>query len=198
MPADRLTKLRRIIELTGYHEPLIVRPYPKVRGQYQVIDGRNRLMVLQALQLESAQCIVWNLNDRETALCLATINRLSGKDIPERRAVLLCGLLDGRSTEELCELLPDSERQIMRLLEIANFDTSEKVRQETETPNETVSMGFMLHSEEYRVLNLALDVALHRSNDTTRRGGALATLARHYLDRDSLSPSPSSADSVDA
>lgn len=197
MPADRLTKLRRLIELTGYYEPLIVRPHPKVRGEYEVIDGRNRLMVLQALQLESVQCSVWKLNDDETALCLATINRLSGRDIPERRAVLLRGLLDERSPEELCELLPDGEHQIMRLLEIANFDTSEEVRQRTETPNETVSMGFMLHREEHRVLNLALDVAQHQSNDGTRRGSALVTLAHHYLSRESLPTLPESPDGAE-
>lgn len=186
MPADRLTKLRKLIELTGYYEPLIVRPHFRVRGEYEVIDGRNRLMVLQALQMESAQCSVWKLNDEEAALCLATINRLSGKDIPERRAVLLRDLLDKRSPEELCALLPDGERQIMRLLEIANFDTSVQVREGTKTPSETVSVGFMLHREEHRVLNLALDLVQHRSSNGTRRGGALIELARRYLDPGAL------------
>ncbi len=93
MDADSLLKLRRHIEKTSRYEPLTVRPHPWKEGKYQVINGHNRLRVLRALDHSSTRCVVWNLDDHQARLYLATLNRLSGHDIPERRAVLLENLL---------------------------------------------------------------------------------------------------------
>ena len=66
MKADMSRKLRRHIERTGRYEPLVVRPHPKEKGKYQVINGHNRLRVLQVLKHKTANCVVWNINDNET------------------------------------------------------------------------------------------------------------------------------------
>ncbi|MDD5190239.1 MAG: ParB N-terminal domain-containing protein [Dehalococcoidales bacterium] len=89
MNAETAQKLRRHIEQTGRYEPLTVRLHPSEEGKFQVINGHNRLKVLRALEFERANCIVWNLDDQQARLYLATLNRLSGKDVPERRATLL-------------------------------------------------------------------------------------------------------------
>ena len=94
MNAETAQKLRRHIERTGRYEPLTVRPHPFEEGKFQVINGHNRLRVLRALNYQIAHCVVWDLDDDQTRLYLATLNRLSGSDIPERRAVLLENLLD--------------------------------------------------------------------------------------------------------
>ena len=91
MNAETAQKLRRHIEQTGRYEPLTVRPHPSEEGKFQVINGHNRLKVLRTLKFEKANCVVWNLDEQQARLYLATLNRLSGKDIPERRAALLAG-----------------------------------------------------------------------------------------------------------
>jgi ParB-like chromosome segregation protein Spo0J len=112
MNAEMSQKLRRHIEQTGRYEPLTVRPYPNEEGKFQVINGHNRLRVLRALKYIAVSCVVWNLDDRQTRIYLATLNRLSGKDIPERRASLLENLLRSFEMKELTSLLPDNKKQI--------------------------------------------------------------------------------------
>jgi len=101
MGTDLLVKLRRHIEQSGRYEPLTVRPYPSEKGKFQVINGHNRLRVLRALGHKAAFCVVWDIDDEQTRVYLATLNQLSGDDVPERRSLLVETLLDGRSVEEL-------------------------------------------------------------------------------------------------
>lgn len=112
MDAETLKKLRRHIERTGRYEPLTVRPHPSEACKFQVINGHNRLRVLRALNHQRAHCLVWNLDDDQTRLYLATLNRLSGKDVPEHRATLLENLLGTFDIDELSALLPDDRKQM--------------------------------------------------------------------------------------
>jgi ParB-like chromosome segregation protein Spo0J len=108
MNVETAQRLRRHIERTGRYEPLTVRPHPSEEGKFQVINGHNRLRVLRALNHQTANCVVWNLDDDQTRLYLATLNRLSGSDVPERRATLLDNLLQTFDVDELTMLLPDN------------------------------------------------------------------------------------------
>ena len=112
MNAATAQKLRRHIEQTGRYEPLTVRKHPVEEGKFQVVNGHNRLRVLRALKYENANCVVWDLDDRQTRLYLATINRLSGKDVPERRAALLNNLLQYFDIDELTSLIPDEKNRL--------------------------------------------------------------------------------------
>ena len=85
MSAETLGKLRRHIERTGRYEPLTVRPHPREAGKFEVLNGHNRLRVLRAIGHKSARCVVWDVDDDQARLYLATLNRLAGSDIPERR-----------------------------------------------------------------------------------------------------------------
>ena len=59
MNTETAQKLRRHIERTGRYEPLTVRPHPSEEGEFQVINGHNRLRVLRALNCRTANCVVW-------------------------------------------------------------------------------------------------------------------------------------------
>ena len=122
MNAPTAQKLRRHIEQTGRYEPLTVRPHPVEEGKFQVINGHNRLRILRALEYQNVNCIVWKLDDQQTRLYLATLNRLSGQDIPERRAILLDNLLHSFDIDELEFLLPDDRKQIEQLERLAHFE----------------------------------------------------------------------------
>jgi ParB family chromosome partitioning protein len=122
MNAETAQKLRRHIEQTGKYEPLTVRPHPSEEGKFQVINGHNRLKVLRTLKFEKANCVVWNLDEQQARLYLATLNRLSGKDIPERRAALLDNLFQSFDVDDLTLLLPDDKKQIEQLERLAHLE----------------------------------------------------------------------------
>ena len=128
MNAQTAQKLRRHIERTGRYEPLTVRPHPGEDGKFQIINGHNRLRVLRALSYQTAHCVVWNLDDDQTRLYLATLNRLSGKDVPERRATLLESLLQGFDIDELTSLLPDDKKQIEELERLSRLELDEAIK----------------------------------------------------------------------
>lgn len=183
MNAATAQKLRRHIEQTGRYEPLTVRPHPNEEGKFQVINGHNRLRVLRALNYRTACCIVWRLDDKQTRLYLATLNRLSGKEVPERRAALLDSLLHAFDIEELTALLPDNREQIEQLEQLAHLETHElsrqtSIEQELKVP---VILSFVLEESEAKELNLALDLVINSDKADLSRSQALVRLARFYL-----------------
>ena len=184
MNAETAQKLRRHIERTGRYEPLIVRPHPSEEGKFQVINGHNRLRVLRALNYQIAHCVVWDLDDDQTRLYLATLNRLSGSDVPERRAVLLENLLDTFDIDELSSLLPDSEKQIKELRRLSCIGLDDFIPQSTAGEKFTVPviLDFTLEESEAKEVNLALDLILNREKEELSRSQALLCLARFYLE----------------
>lgn len=94
MPAHVLRKLRSHLGRSGRYEPLVVRPHPELPGRFQLLNGHHRLRVLKELGHNSVRCLVWDVDDDQARLYLATLNRLAGHDIPERRATLIENLLD--------------------------------------------------------------------------------------------------------
>src|SRR5712692_136185 len=115
MPEDLREKLRAHIHRTGRYPFLVVRPHPDDPGQYQVLDGHHRIEILRELGHTEARCDVWQVDDREAKLLLATLNRLQGQDLPRRRAELLHSLLGETSVVDLAGLLPESAKQIEEL-----------------------------------------------------------------------------------
>lgn len=183
MAAETLKKLRRHIERTGRYEPLTVRPHTWEEGKFQVINGHNRLRVLRALNYQTAHCVVWNLDDDQTRLYLATLNRLSGNDVPERRAALLENLLATFDVGELSSLLPDDRKQIEELkrlshLELDEFAERTSVEKHFQVP---VILNFMLEEPEAKEVNLALDLILNAEKGELSRSQALVRLAHFYL-----------------
>lgn len=183
MNAETAQKLRRHIEQTGRYEPLIVRPHPGEEGKFQVVNGHNRLRVLRSLKFEKANCVVWDLNDQQARLYLATLNRLSGKDVPERRATLLDNLLQSFDINELTSLLPDDKKQIEQLERLSHLELDELSEQRTirEEFKVLVMLNFILDESEAKELNLALDLVLNKEAENISRSQALVRLARFYL-----------------
>jgi hypothetical protein len=183
MNMETARKLRRHIERTGRYEPLTVRPHPSEEGKFQVINGHNRLRVLRALNYQTANCVVWNLDDDQTRLYLATLNRLSGNEIPERRATLLDNLLQAFDVDELTALLPDDRKQIEELKRLSRLEPDEII---TRTSGEKklaipVILTFMVEEPEAKEVNLALDLILKTEAKELSHGQALIRLARFYL-----------------
>jgi hypothetical protein len=184
MNAEMSQKLRRHIERTGRYEPIIVRPHPGEKGKFQVINGHNRLRVLKALNYKTVHSVIWDIDDNQTRLYLATLNRLSGSDVPERRAALLENLFTTFNTNELSSLLPDSEKQIDELRRLSGIDLEKLTELDTieEKFKVPVILTFMLEETEAKGVALALDLVITRGKNLSRCQ-ALASLARFYLER---------------
>ncbi len=183
--AELLRKLRRNIERGGMYEPLIARPHPMERGKFQIVHGNNRLRVLKALNHKAAHCLIWDIGDDQTRLYLATLNRLAGNDIQERRAVLMENLLSRFGLDELSALVPENRKRLEKLdrlarLEPEESDTRTRIRAHSKVP---VVFGLMLDDDEAQEIDLALDFIVHTTEGKLSRGRALAHLARSYLAR---------------
>jgi len=184
MSAETLRKLRHHIERTGRYEPLTVRPHPRDQGKFEVLNGHNRLRVLRAIGHQSARYVVWDVDDEQARLYLATLNRLAGSEIPERRAVLLESLLATSDIEELSLLLPDDKRQLEELKRLSRLEPEEIVplsRLGKDDPPTPVILEFLLDEAGAKEVNLALDVVQRSRDEEPSRSRALLQLARYYL-----------------
>ena len=88
-------------------------------ARYQILNGHHRARVLKALGHTRARCDVWDVDDDEARMLLATLNRLEGRDDPKARARLVAHLATGRSAEDLARLLPEPPDAVERLLRLA-------------------------------------------------------------------------------
>jgi hypothetical protein len=183
MNVETARKLRRHIERTGRYEPLTVRLHPGKEGKFQVINGHNRLRVLRSLNYQTAHYVVWNLDDDQTRLYLATLNRLSGSEIPERRAALLDNLFQAFDVDELTALLPDDRKHIEELRRLSRLETDEIITRNSaeEKLAIPVIITFMVEESEAKEVNLALDLILKTEEEELSRGQAFVCLARFYL-----------------
>jgi len=184
MDQETLKKLRRLIEHTGKYEPLVVRRRPTGTARFQLVGGYNRLRALQAIGHRKARCVIWDVDDDEARLHLATLSRLPGKDIPERRAVLLERLLRVCNFEELALLLPDTPKQLGKLSELARIDPGPPVKpdpQGSSSSSRRYMVSFCLSQEQAAELDLALNVVISASKPQKTRSEALTGLADLFL-----------------
>ena len=183
MDSDTFAKLRRHIEKSGRYEPLTVRPHPLEAGKFEVVNGRHRMKALQSLGHNRAICNVWELDDDQTHQYLATLNRLSGSDVSERRAILLEELLEQHELSELIALLPDLEGDLKAIAQLDGLDVplvgdEMPSVEQVEMPQ---VMTFMLSDAHATELNMAIDRMIDASRSPMARGEALVAVARFYL-----------------
>lgn len=85
-----------------------------------------RLQVLKELGYQEVKCEVWKVNDKETKILLATLNKLRGSDDVRKRAVLVHDILsDFGGDDTFLNLLPESSRSIESLLNLLQSDLPE-------------------------------------------------------------------------
>jgi hypothetical protein len=147
MPPHLMEKLKSHIQRTGLYEPLVVRPLErgtrnaergaKTEGsdgggalssvpssefrapRFQILNGHHRAEVLRQLGHSQARCDVWDVDDAEALVLLATLNRLEGRDNPRARARLVAHLVESRPAGALADLLPEPPDAVERLLTMA-------------------------------------------------------------------------------
>lgn len=180
-----LEKLRRHIQRTATYEPLTVRPHHELDGAFEIINGHHRALVLHKLGHATARCVIWNVNDEQTKLYLATLNRLRGTDVPERRAVLISSLLEDMQVDALAQLLPENEDQLRQFVEAICEEVDSHLKASRPKPcaqDHAVIMEFLLDEDGASVVNRALGAAISATR-CAARGEALVQVCSAYVMR---------------
>ena len=147
-------KLVRNIERTGRYEPLIVRPSPDKAGFFQIINGHHRCQALMRLGYEAAECIVWDIDDKQTDILLATLNRLGGSDNLGKKLKLLKRLNKRLDSGELAKLIPQTQKQIERLANLKMPNRPAKINAKSLAN----PMVFFLEDEQQQIVENALSL----------------------------------------
>jgi len=179
MDDKTFAKLLTHLKKTGRYEPIVVRPLADKEGAYQIINGHHRVRALKQLGYTEVQCVVWNVDDTEARLLLATLNRLHGNDNPARKTELYRQLSQNLRLPELSKLLPQNLKSIERV--IAGFANSKQKRTEQAF---LIPMTFFLTAEQKEVVEKALKKACGddtQNNESQRRVTGLVRLAEVYL-----------------
>jgi ParB/RepB/Spo0J family partition protein len=189
MSKANIAKLVRNIEQTGRYEPIMVRPHPQRGNYFQIINGEHRCCALAKLGYKTADCIVWDIDDEQTDILLATLNRLGGTDELGKKLELLKRLNKRMESGELSKLLPQTAKQIERL-------TNLKM---PSTPAKTIAkcfsnpMVFFVNDAQQETIENALSLAQESRSEivkmayaktkAAKRAAALAQIAGEFLNQ---------------
>jgi hypothetical protein len=173
-------KLVRNIERTGRYEPVVVRPHPVRNGYFQIINGHHRCQALAKLGYEAGDCVVWDIDDEEAEILLATLNRLCGSDELGRKLNLLKRLSKRMESRALARLLPQTAKQIERLTNL------KMPSMPAEAKGFSNPLVFFVNDAQSEVIEKALSsVGKPRIEKTkaAKRAAALTQIAGEYLKR---------------
>lgn len=185
MSKANFARLVRNIERTGLYEPLIVRPCPDKAGFYQIINGHHRCQALTKLGHKAAECIVWDIDDEQTDILLATLNRLGGSDQLGKKLKLLKRLNRRLESGELAKLIPQTRKQIERLSNLRMPSLPAKINAKSSAN----PMVFFLDDRQQRIVEEALSLAQQNESaiagkagtKAARKAAALTTIAQSFL-----------------
>lgn len=187
MPEDLRAKLTAHVRRTGRYPFIVVRPHPELAEEFQILDGHHRVEVLRELSYVDARCDVWDVDDREAKLLLATLNRLQGQDVPIRRAELVHELLGELSLPDLAGLLPETDKQLEELAALLQFpaeDIAALLEEEAERAERVLPrvLTFVVNPEQEALIERAVEQASDGTAGRDRKARGLVALARRYLD----------------
>lgn len=180
MSRVNFAKLVRNIKETACYEPIVVRPHPEKTGFFQIINGHHRCRALSQLHYKNADCVIWNLDDRQTDILLVTLNRLGGSDELGKKLVLLKRLAEKMETKQLAKILPHPSTQLDRLISLGS-----KLPQAHESPAFANTMVFVLSDEQQQVVEKAISVVQEtremKEPRAARRAAAITYIAKQFL-----------------
>lgn len=187
MSAERLEKLERNIGREGKYPPLVARPHPDGSERWELLDGHQRLEVLRRLGHTQVVIFPWPCDDQTALLLLSTLNRLSGEDVPARRAQLLADLEQLLPAPELALLVPESASEIEELLGLLDLDTDRLLadleRQASERPPASTRLiSFAVPAECEDEVEAVVTRIIDGLEGANRRGLALVQLCRAYTE----------------
>ena len=158
MSAKIFAKLVRNIERTGRYEPIVVRP----KGDsFEILNGHHRVKALQQLGFKTVDVVVWDVDDKEAGILLATLNRLGGSDVLEKKLALLNRLSKQMQIRTLGKRLPQTATQINRLTKMRRPTTPANMNRKSLAG----PLVFFLNVKQKKVVENALSRAVSILDD---------------------------------
>lgn len=155
MPAPLFRALVEHLRATSRYPALIVRPIVHGSSQaptYEILDGHHRLDALRRLHHHEVRCEIWQVDDHEARLLLATLNRLRGDDNAVKRAALLATLAEQFESARLATILPESRARLERLVALHHASPPDPSAGAGETRSASASLGTSSDEGENRAL----------------------------------------------
>lgn len=183
MSRANFAKLVRNIERTSRYEPLIVRPSPQRRGCFQIINGHHRWRVLAQLGYKTVDVVAWDIDDEQTDILLATLNRLGGSDDLGKKLKLLKRLSRKMAADKLAKLLPQTAKQIERLTSM--LDAAKLQTQRIKSKNLANPLVFFVSDRQQQTIEQALSLAREKQDEKTKaakNAAALTCIAECFLE----------------
>jgi ParB family chromosome partitioning protein len=180
MSQRNFARLVRNIERTGRYEPLVVRRHG---DDFQIINGHHRCRALQQLGYETADAVVWEVDDAEADILLSTLNRLGGSDVLEKKLALLDRINRNMHAREMAKLLPFTRSQIEKLKNIKIPSAPAQIN----IKSFAVPMIFFLNDKQQRIVEQALSLArstLAEKTKAARSAAALTEMAQYFIRRE--------------
>jgi hypothetical protein len=145
---------------------------------FQIINGHHRWQALTRLGYKAADCVVWDIDDEEADILLATLNRLCGSDELGKKLELLKRLRKRMESRELAKLVPQTAKQIERLTNL------KMPSRPAEAKSFSNPMIFFVNDAQQGTIEKALSSAERTQSEKTRaakRAAALARIAGEFL-----------------
>ena len=173
-------KLVKNIKTTKLYEPIIVRKNPKRKGFYQLINGYHRLKALKKIGAETANCIVWDVDDQQVDLLLMTLNRLCGSDVLSKKIHILKRLTKAVSTKQLSKMLPNGKTQIEQLI---NLKMPTKLLMQSQSDFAIPMVFFVTEGEKEKIEQALAIAAIDKTEKIKqkRNAKALVVIAKEFL-----------------
>jgi len=170
MSGETFKKLLKHIERSGNYEPVVVREHPVGNSCFEIINGHHRVEVLRELGAENADCVVWDVDDDEVLILLATLNRLSGNDDLYKKSELIKKLHERFDIKQLIAGLPDSKKTIQRLKDLQKplVDVNSKENAFLNT------IVFFISNEQKLIVDRAIALADEKNQGTRSQKRAIA------------------------
>jgi ParB/RepB/Spo0J family partition protein len=178
MSEQTFKKLVRNIERTGLYEPIVVRKHPKIEGSFEIINGHHRIKAIGELGRKSADCVIWDVDDEQAAILLATLNRLQGSDRLEKKIELLNRLKEYYKVEQLAKLLPQTKKQIEALINLKVPAFPSKADRQL-----LKALVFFVTDEQLKIIEQALSIAIENvtgDRAAEKKAKALAMICNRF------------------
>jgi ParB/RepB/Spo0J family partition protein len=186
MSEAKFNKLVRNIGRTGLYEPVVVRPHPKKKDYFQIINGHHRVKALEKIGKSEADCVVWDVDDEQTAILLTTLNRLTGSDVLAKKVELLKELKKRFNSAELAKILPNTKKQIEQLTNLKN--SVQRTGASVQCVEFAIPLVFFVTKRQQEIIENALEKAafsVQRSADgltkAQKRARALTEITGYFM-----------------
>lgn len=113
---------KQSIEAFGFIDPVTVRVHPKIKGEFEIVDGAHRIRALRELGYEEVAVNVIDVTEDEAKRLTIILNETRGTPDRIDLAVLLVDIKESIGLDDLKIGLPYTDDELEGLLKLPDFD----------------------------------------------------------------------------